>query len=102
MMADKADKDDKAKGGNASVEVTVHYQAASKTKSFKRGAKVAEVLPWAIDAFGIDDAVATELELVVAGTQEELPGSKPIASLVHGGSTLALDLVRGEIANGAI
>ncbi len=98
MMTDKPNK---TKGGIASIEVSVHYQAESKTKPFERGAKVAQVLSWAIEAFGIDDAVATELELVVAGTQDELSGSKPIASLAHGGSTLAFDLVRGEIANGA-
>ncbi len=99
-MAEKTEKNGAGGGGNSSVDVTVHYQAHSKESSFPRGTKVAEVLAWAIGAFTIDDAVATELELVVEGTQDELPGSKPIASLVHGGSTLALDLVRGDIANG--
>lgn len=86
--------------GNSSVDVTVQYQAQSKSQPFPRGAKISEVLAWAIEAFAVDDAVATELELVVHGTTDELTGSKPLASIVHGGSTLVLDLVRGEIANG--
>ena len=99
-MAQKVEKAPDAKGGNASVEVTVNYQKATKTSTFPRGANVADVLAWAINIFTIDDTVATELELVVAGTKDELPGSKPIASLVHGDASLSLDLVRGEIANG--
>ncbi|MGQ0589115.1 MAG: hypothetical protein ACT4N8_06230 [Sphingosinicella sp.] len=99
---DKPDggKSDKDGPGNSTVDVTVNYQAANKTHAFPRGAKVSDVLAWAIGAFAIDDSVATELELVVAGTKEELPGSKPIASLVKGDATLTLDLVRGDIANG--
>lgn len=87
-------------GGNSSIDVTVNYQAASKSHSFLRGTKIAEVLAWAIEAFQLDDAIATEVELVVEGTTDELAGSKPIASLAHGDAALTLDLVRGEIANG--
>ena len=101
-MAGKTEKNEVGNGGNSSVDVTVNYQARTETKSFLRGTKVSEVLTWAVGVFGIDDAIATELELVVAGTKDELAGSKPIASLVHGGSTLTLDLVRGDIANGAV
>lgn len=90
-----------AGGGNSSIDVTVNYQAANKSNSFPRGAKVADVLAWAIAAFEIDDAIATEIELVVEGTTDELAGSKPLASLAHGHSSLAFDLVRGEIANGS-
>jgi len=88
--------------GGSAISVTVNYQAASKVESFPRGAKVSEVLAWAITAFSIDDAIATEIELVVTGTTEELQGSKPLASLAPGGSTLTLDLVRGDIANGRL
>lgn len=98
-MAGK-DNNGGAGGGNSSVLVTVNYQAASKSNSFPRGTKIVDVLTWAITAFEIDGAIATEVELVVAGTTDELAGSKPIASLVHGEATLILDLVRGEIANG--
>jgi len=101
-MAGKTEKNEAGNGGNSSVDVTVNYQARTETKSFPRGTKVSEVLAWAVGVFGIDDAIATELELVVAGTKDELAGSKPIAALVHGGSTLTLDLVRGDIANGAV
>lgn len=87
--------------GNSDIDVTVNYQELSKTHSFKRGAKIGDVLLWAIDAFSIDDTIATEMELALEGSKEELPGSKPLASLAHGGSTLALDLIRGDIANGA-
>ncbi|MBV1692076.1 hypothetical protein KRR38_31505 [Novosphingobium sp. G106] len=88
-------------GGNSSIDVTVNYQAERKSHSFPRGAKVADVLTWAIEAFKIDDAVATEVELVVEGTTDELAGSKPLASLAHGDADLTLDLVRGELANGS-
>jgi hypothetical protein len=106
-MKEEKDKPDGGKGnsdgqGNSSVDVTINYQSASKTHAFPRGTKVADVLVWAIGAFKISDSVATELELVIAGTKDELPGSKTIASLVHGGSTLTLDLVRGDIANGSL
>ena len=87
-------------GGNNMVAVTVNYQSDAKTENFPRGAKVSDVLIWALGAFTIDDAIATEVELVVAGTTDELAGSKPIASLVQGGAVLVLDLVRGDIANG--
>ena len=88
-------------GGNSTVAVTVNYQSTSKTKDFPRGSKVADVLTWALAAFSIDDAIATEVELALEGATEELAGSKPIASLVHGAGTLVLDLLRGDIANGA-
>lgn len=87
--------------GNSDIAVTVNYQDGSKTHSFKRGTKIADVLLWAIDAFSIDDAIATEVELALEGSKEELPGSKPLASLAHGDATLVLDLIRGDIANGS-
>ena len=87
--------------GNAEITVTVNYQNQTKARDFGRGAKVSEVLLWAIGAFSIDDTIATEMELAVEGSKDELPGSKPLASLARGDSTLVLDLVRGDIANGA-
>ena len=62
--------------------------------------KLFPISPTSTLAVHIDDAIATEIELVVTGTTEELQGSKPLASLAPGGSTLTLDLVRGDIANG--
>ena len=91
----------KDKGGR-DIAVTVNYQAASKTRSFMRGDSIADVLTWAISAFMIDDAIATEIELIVTGTTEELQGSKTLASLARGASALTLDLVRGDIANGSV
>ena len=88
-------------GANNTVAVTVNYQSIAKTNSFPRGDKVSDVLTWALGAFTIDDTIATEVELVVEGTTDELAGSKPIASLTHGAAVLVLDLVRGDIANGA-
>jgi hypothetical protein len=96
--------EDKATGephGNSDVTVTVNYQNKSETHVFKRGAKIADVLLWAIARFSIDDSLATEMELAVQGTKDELAGSKPLGSLVHGGSSLVLDLIRGDIANGS-
>ena len=86
--------------GNSEITVTVHYQERSEPYVFARGAKVTDVQLWAIGIFSIDDSLATEMELALHGTTDELAGSKPLASLVHGGSTLVLDLIRGEIANG--
>ena len=90
-----------ASEGHAEISVTVNYQEKSETRTFKRGAKIADVLLWAIEFFSIDDSVATEMELALQGTKDELAGSKPLASIVHGGSTLVLDLIRGDIANGS-
>lgn len=97
-----ATKEGAGNGGNSTVEVTVHYQEQSKTKAFGRGDKIADVLAWTIQIFGIDGTVATEVELALAGTTEELAGSKPLASLVHGAGTVVFDLIRGDIANGAV
>ena len=92
---------DKEGRGRRQVTVTVNYQAGSKVNCFKRRDKISEVLAWAITAFKIDDTVATEIELVIEGTTEELQGSKTLASLICGASDLTLDSVRGDIANGS-
>ena len=96
--------EDKAgeKHGNSEITVTVNYQEQTKSHDFGRGAKVSDVLLWAIGAFSIDDTIATEMELALEGSKDELPGSKPLASLARGSSTLSLDLIRGDIANGAL
>jgi hypothetical protein len=100
-MSAHEDKEAGEPHGNSDVSVTVNYQEKSETHIFKHGAKIADVLLWAIGFFSIDDSLATEMELALEGTKDELAGSKPLASLVHGGSTLALDLIRGDIANGS-
>lgn len=89
-------------GNGPDITVTVNYQARSESNSFSRGAKVEEVLLWAINVFGIDAALATEMELTLTGQQDELSGMKPLASLAKGSSSLAVDLVRGDIANGDV
>jgi hypothetical protein len=89
------------KGGNSDITVIVNYQEQTKTVQFGRGTKVSDVLLWAIGVFSIDETIATEMELALEGSKEELAGSKPLASLAHGGSMLTLDLIRGDIANGA-
>lgn len=86
--------------GGREIEVTVNYQAASESSLFSRGQKVSAILAWAIETFGIDNTVATEIELVKTGTEDELSGSKTLASIAKGSATLTLDLVRGDIANG--
>ena len=93
-------KEDDAKGGRE-VDVTVYYGAKDKTEGFRRNDTVDDVLEWAITAFEIDPSLASEFELARHGEQEELPGNTHIGPLTHGQKTLALDLVRGDIANGA-
>jgi hypothetical protein len=84
-----------------SVTVTVHYQAASHHREFRRHATLEAVLDWAIRAFGIDASMAGEFELTRTGSTEELPLSDHVGHLAGKHDALALDLVRGDIANGS-
>ncbi|PDT01410.1 hypothetical protein CO666_25260 [Rhizobium chutanense] len=83
------------------VVVTVYYQAREETRGFKRSATVEAVLAWAIKVFNIDPNMATEFELTRHGERQELPGSEHVGHLAGRHRELALDLVRGDIANGA-
>ena len=83
------------------VKVTVFYQAGRDTREFKRFEAVKDVLAWAIEAFKIDSSLATEMVLVRRGQKEELPEREHIGHLAGKDSELALDLVRGDIANGS-
>jgi hypothetical protein len=84
------------------VTVTVYYNAAEKAKSFRRNQTVEEILLWAVVEFEIDPSMATEFELALHGVTGELPTDMRIGTLAHGDQTIALDLVRGEISNGAM
>ena len=83
------------------VKVTVFYQDRHDVHEFKRFEAVKDVLAWAIEAFKIDSSLATELVLVRHGQKEELPEREHIGHLAGKDSELALDLVRGDIANGS-
>ena len=83
------------------VKVTVFYQAGQDAREFKRFEAVKDVLAWAIEAFKIDSSLATELALVRHGQKDELPDREHIGHLAGKDSELALDLVRGDIANGS-
>ena len=83
------------------VKVTVYYQASQDGREFKRFEAVKDVLAWAIAAFKVDASLATELELVRHGEKDELPEREHIGHLAGKASELALDLVRGDIANGS-
>lgn len=82
------------------VTVTVNYQAASHHHEFRRHATLEGVLDWAIRVFGIDASMAGEFELTRTGSTEELPLSDHVGHLAGKHDALALDLVRGDIANG--
>lgn len=82
------------------VTVTVYYQAGQHSRTFKRSATVADVLAWAITVFNVDPSMATEFDLARHGQKEELPGTEHIGHLAGPHRELALDLVRGDIANG--
>ena len=83
------------------VTVTVCYQADRLSRTFKRFEQVKEVLTWAIEVFNIDASLATEFELARHGQKEELPEPEHIGHLAGKDCELALDLVRGDIANGS-
>lgn len=82
------------------VKVTVFYQNGHDAHEFKRFEAVKDVLAWAIEAFKVDSSLATELVLVRHGQKDELPEREHIGHLAGKDSELALDLVRGDIANG--
>ncbi len=82
------------------VKVNVHYQADIRHRDFKRQATVEDILTWAITVFSIDPTMATEFELARHGQREELPGTEHVGHLAGHEHELALDLVRGDIANG--
>lgn len=84
------------------VTVTVNYQAASHHREFRRHATLEAVLDWAIRVFGIDASMAGEFELTRTGSTEELPLSDHVGHLAAKHGELALDLVRGDIANGGL
>jgi hypothetical protein len=83
------------------VKVIVNYQAESRHREFRPQSIVESILFWAIKAFNIDPAMATEFELTRHGTQEELPGTEHIGHLAGHQRQIELDLIRGDIANGA-
>ncbi|MBX3565589.1 MAG: hypothetical protein KF730_13550 [Sphingomonas sp.] len=83
------------------VAVTVHYQTGSHHREFRRHASLEQVLDWAIRAFGIDASMAGEFELTRTGSTDELSLSDHVGHLAGKHNALALDLVRGDIANGA-
>jgi hypothetical protein len=100
----KDSDDDKGKPDNPGViAVTVHYQSKTASQGFKPGETVEDVLDWSlkVPAFGIDTAMASEFELARHGQTEELPLADHLGKLATGAKQLELDLVRGDMANGA-
>ena len=95
---------EEAKSGQASgIAVTVHYQAKQATKQFSPSATVEDVLDWALDLhdFGIDPAMVNEIQLARLGVKEELALGDHLGKTAAGSKAIELDLVRGDIANGA-
>lgn len=84
------------------VKLTVYYQEEIRHRDFRRQATVEDVLAWAIEAFKkIDPSLATEFELALHGQKDELPATEHVGHLAGHHHELALDLVRGDIANGS-
>jgi hypothetical protein len=83
------------------VNVKVHYQTGAKHQDFARHEKLEAVLDWAIGVFPIDPTMAGEFELARQGVKEELTLTEHVGHLAGLHDTLELDLVRGDIANGA-
>ena len=82
------------------VTVTVYYQQVQHRRLSKRFETVKDILIWAIETFDIDASMATEFELTRHGQKEELPGWEQIGHLAAENCEIALNLVRGDIANG--
>ena len=84
------------------ISVTVYYQSKEETDAFKPSDTIESVLDWALrlESFAIDPAMADEFELARHGIKEELPLSDHLGRLATGAKQLALDLVRGDMANG--
>lgn len=82
------------------VKVVVFYQAARHEHEFKRHQTIDDVRIWAIQSFGIDAGIATEIELALHNQQEHLPIKEHIGHLAGHHHEVELDLVRGPIANG--
>lgn len=87
-------------GSNAGILVKVNYQGATVEQTFPPNAKMSDVLDWAIDELGVDAALATELDLAVAGSEDAIAETKNLGSVVKGAKEICLDLLRGPIANG--
>lgn len=85
------------------ISVTVHYQAKVASKAFSPSASVEDVLDWALALreFGIDPAMVNEFELARHGAKEEVTLGDHLGKIATGAKVLELDLVRGDIANGA-
>jgi hypothetical protein len=54
-----------------------------------------------VTEFNIDASMADEFELARHGVKEELPGTDHLGKVAGGSKRLGLDLVRGDMANGA-
>lgn len=85
------------------ISVTVHYQSKDATKGFSPSSSVEEILDWALalKEFAIDPAMVNEFALARHGVKDELALGEHLGKLVKGAKVIALDLVRGDIANGA-
>jgi hypothetical protein len=87
------------------VEVSVSYQASTKTKSFPPSATIQRVLDWAVgpDGFGLDPTLAPEMELALHGQTQALPKTAHLGRFVRNHHHhLHLDLVRGVVPNGGV
>ena len=83
------------------IAVTIHYQQQSAQQAFRPNTTIEDVLDWGIRRFGIDPGMAAEFELARHGVTEELPANDNLGRIATGTKSLELDLVRGDIANGA-
>lgn len=85
------------------IAVTMHYQGKAEVKHFSPSATVEEVLDWALElkSFGIDPAMVNEFQLARLGSKDELPLGGHLGKVAAGTKHIDLDLVRGDIANGA-
>jgi hypothetical protein len=88
---------------SGTIAVTMHYQGKKEEKHFSPSATVEEVLDWALalKEFGIDPAMVNEFQLARLGLKDELPLGDHLGKIAAGAKAIELDLVRGDIANGA-
>lgn len=85
------------------IAVTVHYHAKKAEKRFSPSATMEAVLDWVLDLkeFGIDPAMVNEFQLGRLGSKDELALGDHLGKIATGAKVIELDLIRGDIANGA-
>lgn len=83
------------------VAVTVYYNGGEWSHQYARFKTVEDVLLAAAAHFHIDESIIPQLQLATHGQKEELSATEHIGHLAGHQHSLAFDLIRGAMPNGA-